>query len=93
MSEIRNMDAYMATYADDEQYPVCRLELGLRKFGSCVEAINSANKPARKVDMAHWLETMANIIVKRANSRKQEADNWPSPYPLEYKSSCLNSKR
>ena len=46
MSEIRNMDAYMATYADDEQYPVCRLELGLRKFGSCVEAINSANKPA-----------------------------------------------
>ena len=81
MSDIRNMDAYMATYADDEQYPVCRLELGLRKFGSCVEAINSANKPARKVDMAHWLETMANIIVKRANSRKQEADNWPSPYP------------
>jgi hypothetical protein len=46
------MDAYMAKYKDNEQYPMCRLELGLRKFGSCVEAINSANKPARKVDMA-----------------------------------------
>ena len=60
---------------------MCLPELGLRQYGSCVEAINGANKPAREVDMAHWLEKMTHTIVERANMRKQEAHACLSPFP------------
>ena len=83
----------MARYLEEAQFPVCRPQLGLRQCGSCVEAINGANKPAREMDMAHWLGKMTNAIVERANLRKQHAHACVSPFPLEYMTACLHNTR
>ena len=86
------MTTYMAKYSDAEQYPVCLPELGLRQYGSCVEAINGANKPAREVDMAHWLEKMTNTIVQRAKCESETLMLAYHHFLLECMTACLHNK-